>query len=118
MIFPTMRTAALAAAAAWLPGLAGAQSPYCLDTLAAVCGDLPVNQCMVAEDIPALIPGECVGDVQMLFEMAREAGGYYEEQAPAPSAGGGYDAGYSFGGNLRAGPRDEYQVVGSLPEGA
>jgi hypothetical protein len=118
-----IRIAAVAAGAACLPGLAAAQSQFCLDYVADYCGPLAVNECFVPEFIPEEVPAECIGDVQMLYEMASE----YDQQVledeqlaepdfvPAPASVG---QGLSFGGNLRDGPGDTYAVVGSLPEGA
>jgi hypothetical protein len=120
---PTMiRIAVLAAGAVSMPGLAAAQSQWCLDFVASHCGPLAVNDCFVPEFIPDEVPEECIGDVQMLYEMVGEAdaqaqgsGGPDSGYEMAPAAVG---QGYSYGGNLRDGPGDEYAIVGSLPEGA
>ena len=125
------RTVVLAAAATFstlaLPSLAAAQSQSCLDYVADYCGELAVNECIVPDFIPEEVPAECIGDVQMLYEMASEADEqfYEEEQSAASRLADEYDMalvsageGASYGGNLREGPGDQYAVVGSLPEGS
>lgn len=119
--------AALAVSALALPSLTTAQSQTCLDFVAEYCGPLAVNECIVPDFIADEVPAECVGDVQMLYEMAEEADQqlYAEQQDSGPGLIDEYDMaavsageGSSFGGNLRDGPGDEYAIVGSLPEGS
>jgi hypothetical protein len=117
--------AVLAATTLALPSSAAAQSQYCLDFVAEYCGPLAVNECIVPDLIAQEVPAECLGDVQMLYEMAQEADEqFYEEQSHSDTGSTDeYDTapvsageGASYGGNLREGPGDEYAVVGSLPE--
>lgn len=139
--------AGLAALAFVLPGVAAAQDQWCLDFVDSYCGGSPVNECFVPDMMQYDVPAECMGDVQMLYEMANEYDAQvsqdqaYQDEAYNPaydncdpsygaacdppdamsgaqSAAGGFDTGYSYGGNLRDGPSDGYAVVGSLPEGS
>jgi hypothetical protein len=124
---PTLSLAALALSTLALPGSAAAQSQFCLDYIAEYCGPLAVNECVVPDFIAQEFPAECIGDVQMLYEMAQEADQqFYEDQQAADlSSSDQYDMapvnageGSSYGGNLREGPGDQYAIVGSLPEGS
>lgn len=119
--------ATLAVSTLALPNSAAAQSEFCLDYVAEYCGPLAVNECIVPDFIAQEVPAECVGDVQMLYEMAEEADKqfYAEQQDASSGTADEYDMvpvsageGSSYGGNLRDGPGDEYAIVGSLPEGS
>lgn len=122
-----LAAAAAAASTLALPDPASAQSQFCLDYLADYCGPLAANECFVPEFIPQEVPAECIGDVQMLYEMADEADqqAYEEQQATDHGLTDDYEVasvsageGASYGGNLRDGPGDAYPIVGSLPEGS
>jgi hypothetical protein len=65
----------------------------------------------------AKVYNECVGDVQTMIEMDREAA--MEQSGPsAPDLVGTYaETGYSYGGVLRTGPGMNYRRAGSLVEG-
>ena len=117
--------AAGAFALAGFGGVVSAQGldQFCLDTVDYLCGGAMVGACFDVQANWDYLPDECIGDVQTLIEMEREA----LEQGAAELDYGTNDGsdgmvpnvvqGLSLGGQLRAGPGQEYGIVGTLNEG-
>jgi len=119
---------AAAFAVAGFGGAAAAQGldQFCLDNVDYLCGGGMVGDCFSVQSNWEALPNECIGDVQTLIEMEREA---LAEQMPEQDFGtndglDGYVApasgiaeGMSYGGQLRAGPGMDFQVIGTLAEG-
>jgi hypothetical protein len=77
-----------------------------------MCGDpmrnLRLADCLNDHDLWPAVPNECIGDLQTMVEMEREA------NAETNSVG---ISGFSYGGILREGPGTEFRRMGSLVEG-
>jgi hypothetical protein len=96
---------------------------FCLDTVDYLCGGAMVGACFQVDSNWDDLPQECIGDVQTLIEMEREA----LEQGTAQLDYGTIDGsdgmvpdvvlGLSLGGQLRAGPGQQYSIVATLGEG-
>jgi len=115
--------AAAAFAVAGFGGAAAAQGldQFCLDTVDYLCGDALVGACFDVQAKWDDLPNECIGDVQTLIEMEREA---LEQESMDFGTNEGSDGmasnffpGLSYGGQLRAGPGQEYGIVGTMNEG-
>ncbi|MBC7282298.1 SH3 domain-containing protein [Hoeflea sp.] len=85
----------------------------CDQQLTDICADEDYVSCMSRPGMMDIIGPECVGDVQMMLEMDREA----------RADQGGQDTqddtmrGLSYGGVLREGPGMEYAKIASMQEG-
>ena len=93
----------------------------CNALVAKLCGASPAEQCFVKESLWSEVPDDCIGDVQTMIEMAREASEEGAESGGIHSSnvrdleGDLYGASYS--GVLRSGPGMEHGKVASLVEG-
>lgn len=108
----------LVAEAGWAQG----HAPHCMDAVDNICGDTPVGRCFSSDRMWAQVPDRCLGDIQTMIEMEREA----SEQAQVDSEGidsqdvkdlEGNLYGYSYGGRLRSAPDAQSAALGSLREG-
>lgn len=110
--------APLAALTFAFSGTAKAQdlSIWCQDQARQLCGnyDMPLATCMESYDLWPLVPNECIGDLQTVIEIEREAGA--QRYAPAPSQPRHNVSGLSHGGILRSGPGMQYRKLASLRE--
>jgi len=96
-----------------------AQSDYCNQVVNNLCAGLFMSDCFASDADWAVLPALCIGDVQTMIEMEREA----FEQGNGDAGGdgmadGNYDGsayGQSFaGGVLRNGPGTGYGRIGSV----
>jgi len=104
-------------------GNAQSQEDFCNQAVENICGMGLVGDCFADQSMWQNLPDECVGNVQTTIEMEREA---LEQQFGQQDFGtnDGSDGmvpnvvqGLSLGGQLRAGPGQEYDIVATLNEG-
>lgn len=89
----------------------------CLQQVEDLCGKTLVSQCFQDQSMWDLVYNECVGDVQTLLEMDREANIEQYDPSSVNLDGQYADTGYSYGGILRTGPGTAYARAGSLADG-
>lgn len=126
-------SAALSVASAQAQGL----NAWCEDHARRSCGDearnLSLADCMNEYDAWPSLPNECVGEIQTMIEMEREAladtgrrrqepglqgGGPWTGSEPRRRGERGWNMmGYSYGGILREGPGVQFRRVGRLRDG-
>lgn len=119
MKFVTLCAAAMLASTLYASGPVAAQAldPWCEQQARLTCGDrdgvLSMTDCSSEPDFWSGIPNECVGDLQTMVEMEREAGvGGGSASSPV-----GTMLGFSYGGVLREGPGMDFRRIASLRDG-
>lgn len=89
----------------------------CLQQVEDLCGKVLLTQCFQDQSMWSHVYDECVGEVQMLVEMDREARTEQHDPSSVNVDGQYADAGHSYGGVLRTGPGMGYRRAGSLQDG-
>lgn len=96
-----------------LPTAGLAQSDWCYQQAAELCGPLSMGECFVNDSTWTMIPDVCHGDIQRQIEMDRE----FNQQQGGSGQQGGYLTGMAWGGKMRASPSINARQIGSLFEG-
>ncbi|MCB8839747.1 SH3 domain-containing protein [Aurantimonas sp. VKM B-3413] len=86
-------------------------SPTCRSAVQTICGEKALGACFEPQSAWDRLTPDCVGDVQTMIEMEREAAA---ETATISAEG---EHGYSYGGILRAGPGTDSRKITSLRNG-
>jgi hypothetical protein len=122
--FLTLTSSALLLASAWSTVSYAQMSRDCDRQAQELCGNDPIVACMRnREDLMNAMGRKCIGDLQTMIEMDREARTEQAEQDEAFERNAQRDTqddtmrGVSYGGVLRAGPGMKYAKVASLQEG-
>jgi hypothetical protein len=124
--FLTLATTLLMFASAFATTSFAQMSDDCNRQAEELCANEPIVRCMRRSDLMNAMGQECMGDLQTMIEMDREARAEQAEQAEQDEA---FERnaqratqddtmrGVSYGGILRAGPGMDYAKVASLQEG-
>jgi hypothetical protein len=112
---------ALAAPGAALQAQAQSQEDRCNAFVSQHCGKRAVGECFAGDADWQAVPQACVGDVQTMIEMAREAKAQEQEDAALDRPGlvDRLDQAYgrSYGGVLRKGPGTSHPKLASVAPG-